>query len=72
MKRMMMKIQGMVCPNCVMTLERIEDKVDGVIRAEANYHRGQMVVEYDEALVSEDQIKAAVRQSGYEVIPSSK
>lgn len=66
-KRITMKIQGMECPNCSMILERIEDKLNGVIMAEASYHKAQMVVEYDESRVTEEQIKAEVIKMGYKV-----
>jgi copper chaperone CopZ len=57
----------MECPNCSMNLERIEDKLKGVLFAEASYRREQMVVEYDERLIDLDQIKAEVKRLGYEV-----
>jgi copper chaperone CopZ len=50
-----------------MILERIEDKLNGVIMAEASYHKAQMVVEYDESRVTEEQIKAEVMKMGYKV-----
>jgi copper chaperone len=70
-KRIMLKIGNMECPNCAMNLERIEDKLKGVLMAEASYHKGQMVVEYNEAQVTEEQIKAEVKRLGYEVVASS-
>jgi copper chaperone CopZ len=66
-KRITLKIEGMECPNCAMILERIEDKLDGVLMAEASYHKAQMVVEYNETQVSEEQIKAEVVRLGYAV-----
>jgi len=66
-KRITMKIRGMECPNCAMILERIEDKLKGVVMAEASYHKEQLVVEYDEAELDEARIKAAVERLGYQV-----
>ena len=66
-KRITMKIQGMECPNCAMILERIEDKLNGVLLAEASYHKAQLVVEFNEAQVSEAQIQAEVQRMGYAV-----
>jgi copper chaperone CopZ len=63
-----MKIAGMECPNCAMILERMEDKVDGVKMVEASYHKGEMKIEFDEAKINEDQIKAEVKRLGYEVM----
>lgn len=66
-KKIMMKIEGMECPNCAMILERIEDKLKGVVMAEASYHKARMVVEYDDHLVTEEQIQAEVKRLGYSV-----
>ncbi len=48
-----------------MRLESIEDELPGISRIEASYHRQEMVVEYDESLVSVAQILQAVEQKGY-------
>ena len=66
-KKVTLKITGMECPNCSMNLERIEDKLKGVVFAEANYRKEQMVVEYDDAVLTLEQIKAEVKRLGYEV-----
>lgn len=66
-QRITMKIKGMECPNCSMILERIEDKLHGVVKAEASYHKAQMIVEFNEAIVTEDLIKVEVQRMGYEV-----
>lgn len=57
----------MQCPNCSMILEQIEGKLDGVLTAEASYHKGQMLVEYNETKISEEQIRDAVLRMGYQV-----
>lgn len=66
-KRITLKIIGMECPNCAMILEGIEDKLKGVKSAEASYRKTQLIVEYEESLLTEDQIKAEVKRMGYEV-----
>ena len=71
-KRITLKISGMECVNCAMKLEGIEDKLKGVTFAEASYHKGQMVVEYNEAQVTEDEIKAEVSRLGFEVTDTLK
>jgi copper chaperone CopZ len=67
-KKITLKIQGMECPNCAMNLERMEDTLKGIRKAEASYHKAQMVVEYDETEATEEQIRAEVRRLGYDVI----
>jgi copper chaperone CopZ len=51
-----------------MILERIEDKLHGVVKAEASYHKAQMIVEFNETQVNESQIKAEIQRMGYEAI----
>jgi Cu+-exporting ATPase len=65
------QIRDMHCPNCAMNIEAIEDKLPGVKQVLASYRKGQAVVEFDETLVDEAQIVAAVRQAGYtaEILP---
>lgn len=65
-QKVILKIKGMECPNCSLTLEQIEDKLAGVLFAEASYRKEQLVVEFDETLVSLDRIKAEISRLGYE------
>ena len=67
-KKITFKIAGMECPNCAMKLESMEDKLAGVLMAEASYHKGQLVVEYDEKRLNEEQIRAEVHRLGYEAL----
>jgi len=64
-KRVTLKIDGMECPNCAMILESMEDKLKGVKKAEASYHKAQLIVEFNESELSVDQIKAEVKRLGY-------
>ena len=58
-------IRNMYCPACVIKLEAMEDELDGVQQVDASYHKQTVIVEWDETKVSEEQIKATVRQKGY-------
>lgn len=60
-------ITNMECPNCAMILESLEDKLPGIKQIEASYKKGEMWVEFDEKLVSEGEILAAIHQKGYQV-----
>jgi copper chaperone CopZ len=53
-----------------MNIEGIEDDLPGIKQVTASYKKGQMVVEFDEAKVSEAQILAAVGKRGYQVTPA--
>ncbi len=65
----MFRILGMHCANCSMRIESIEDDLPGVKEINASYHKGQMVIEYDEKLVMDEQIIAAVKKKGYQAVP---
>jgi copper chaperone len=67
-KRITLVIKGMECPNCAMKLEGIEDSLPGVELAEASYHKGVMVVEYQEGKVTEEMLRDEVTRLGYEVV----
>jgi len=61
------QIEGMHCSSCVMLLEDIEEDLAGVRTAEASYHKGTLIVEWDENMVSEADINAAVESKGYQL-----
>jgi copper chaperone CopZ len=63
------KIPDMTCSNCAMKLESLEDTLEGVKEINASYHRLEMIVEYDETKVNEDQIIAAAKKKGYQALP---
>jgi copper chaperone CopZ len=63
-------VPDMHCSNCSMRLESIEDDLPGIRGINASYHKQQMIVEFDEAKVSEEQILAAVKKKGYQAIPA--
>jgi len=68
--RIDLKIEGMECPNCSMILERIEDKLPGVIFAEASYRKSNLIVEFDKMQINESQIRMEIQKMGYQVVES--
>jgi copper chaperone CopZ len=64
------RVEGMHCSNCPMEVESIEDDLPGIKQVSASYQKGNMVVEFDEAKVSEAQIMAAVAKRGYQAFPA--
>jgi copper chaperone CopZ len=63
------RVPNMECPNCAMHLEGLEDRLPGVKQINASYRKLEMVVEYDEQLLTDTQIIAAAKEEGYEAIP---
>ncbi|MBE3040934.1 MAG: heavy-metal-associated domain-containing protein [Chloroflexi bacterium] len=64
------RVEGMHCPNCAMNVESIEDDLPGIKQVSASYQKGRMVVEFDEAKVSEAQILTALEKRGYQAFPA--
>ena len=64
------KIPDMSCTNCAMKLESLEDTLDGVKEINASYHKLEMVIEYDESKLTDEQIVAAVKKKGYQAVPA--
>ncbi len=62
------KIPDMTCSNCAMKLESLEDILDGVKEINASYHRLEMVIEYDNSKLTDEQIISAVKEKGYTAI----
>jgi len=62
------KVPDMHCINCSMKLESLEDELAGIKEINASYHKQQMIVEYDEAKVTIEQIIEAAKKKGYQVV----
>ncbi len=60
-------IADMHCSNCVMILEGIEDTLLGVRKAQASFHKGQLVVEFDENRLTPENIVEEITRLGYKV-----
>jgi len=56
---------------CMCWSKASRNDLPGVRRVKASYQKARMEVDYDETLISEAQIIAAVKQKGYEAIPIS-
>ncbi len=65
MVKKVFRVFDMHCPNCAMKIEALEDDLPGVKQIVASYKKGEMVIEFDESLLSEAEILAAVRRVGY-------
>ncbi len=48
-----------------MKLEGLEDDLPGVLKVEGSYQKQSLLVEYDDAKVSEGEIRKAIQGLGY-------
>lgn len=62
-------VPDMHCPNCSMHLEGLEDELPGVKRISASYKKLSMEIEFDEKLLTIEQIIAAANEIGYHPEP---
>ena len=58
-------IQGMTCSSCQAHVQRDVEKLDGVKKVNVNLLSNNMDVEYDEKVISSDDIIKAVVEAGY-------
>ena len=61
-----LKIEGMMCGHCEMHTKKALEALDGVTRAEVSHKTGTAVVTLEKE-VSDDALKQAVAEQGYEV-----
>ena len=59
---------GMTCANCANTIQRRLNKTEGVIEATVNYANERATVSYLPGVVTRDDLVAAVRKAGYDVV----
>lgn len=61
-------VQGMTCGHCKAAVTNTLQQLDGVRRVDVHLEQGTVDVEYDEAKVTVDQLKAAIEDQGYDVV----
>ena len=60
-------VQGMVCMNCVNIIENNISKKSGISLVRASLEQNNATIEYDSSVVSEEQLKDAIEDLGFEV-----
>ena len=61
-----LKIEGMMCEHCEMHTKKALEALDGVASAEVSHKTGTAVVTLEKE-VSDDALKQAVAEQGYQV-----
>lgn len=62
------KIEGMMCDNCVARVKKALEGLNGVQSADVSLADKQAVVTFDEAAVSVDDLYEAVEATGFDVV----
>lgn len=68
MKQEKIKIEGMMCGHCQMTVEKAIRNVKGVQDVSVNLGSKQAEVSYDPAITDSAAIRSAVIKAGYKVV----
>ena len=61
------KIDGMSCQHCVMSVKKALGGLKGI--EEANVSIGNAAVKYDDSKVRKEEIEAAIEKAGFKVSP---
>lgn len=66
--RKLFYIEGMTCMHCVNTVNKAIEALEGVKSFDTKLDKKYSEVEYDEAKLSEADIKSAIEEWGYKVV----
>ncbi|MDR2860317.1 MAG: heavy metal translocating P-type ATPase [Elusimicrobiota bacterium] len=72
MTNQIMNIGGMTCAACAQRIEKVVRKKSGIKQAAVNLASEKLFVEFDEGLISQNDIKSAIIKLGYQVLEKSK
>ncbi|WP_301421237.1 copper chaperone CopZ [Mammaliicoccus lentus] len=61
------KVEGMTCNHCKLSVEGALNQLDGVNNASVNLEENNVQVAYEEGKVNFDQMKEAIEDQGYDV-----
>ena len=60
-----LKVPGMTCPTCPITVKKALQKVEGVSKIDVNYPQKEVVVTFDDAKTSEAALIKATASVGF-------
>jgi mercuric ion binding protein len=64
-KTVTLKVPGMTCPVCPITVKKALNKVDGVSKVEVRYEKKQAVVTFDDAKTDTKALIKATTDAGF-------
>lgn len=60
-----LKIEGMHCTSCAMSIDFDLEDLDGVISAKTSYAREEIEVEFEEGSLKIEQVIEQIKKTGY-------
>lgn len=67
MKQVELNVSGMSCTGCEKRIETTLSRLEGVVRNKADHQAGVVTVVLNPAQATEDAVRAAITQAGFEV-----
>lgn len=67
MENVELRVEGMHCTGCSTRLQKVLSNLDGVSSAEVSFEKGTAYVEFNGEIITLDEIKNAIVDSGFEV-----
>lgn len=72
-KKVILKVDDMVCVNCENLIEEVLLEKDGLIKVEASYSKGTVKIDYDEDKISINDLIKIINEEGYKAFdPNNK
>ncbi|RKW24409.1 copper-translocating P-type ATPase [Candidatus Gracilibacteria bacterium] len=65
MEKKQFPVSGMMCATCAISIENILKKTSGVKSVSVNYANQKVNIEFDEKIISKEDLKKIVKQAGY-------
>lgn len=63
--RTLLRAEGFSCPSCVSKIEKRVGRLDGVENVKVHFASGRVEIDHDEAVISVEDLIAAVDKAGY-------
>ncbi len=63
-----LRIGGMTCEGCAVTIEKALKETAGVLEARVSYEKGEAWVRYDDRRVSVRKLREVIKETGFKVV----
>ena len=67
MENIELRIEGMHCTGCSARLQKVLSNLDGISNAEVSFEKGMANIEFNKEIITLDEIKNGIVDSGFEV-----
>ena len=71
MKTETLKISGMLCASCALSIQKSLSKIEGMKKSQVNFATTSAYLKYDEEKVDKRKIEDIINKLGYKIIKKS-